>query len=86
MADLLKPRGIYERSDVEVRAKEGLAQVTGLLHGEEPPDFVEVTENSHRFLVDIILGQKTGFYLDQRENRQQLTRYCRGPLVLGPRD
>jgi len=82
MADLLKPRGIYERSDVEVREKEGLAQVSGLLHGEEPPDMVEVTENGHRFLVDVKTGQKTGFYLDQRENRQKLTRYCRGKEVL----
>jgi len=82
MADLLKPRGIYERSDVEVREKEGLAQVTGLLHGEEPPGLVEVTENGHRFLVDIKRGQKTGFYLDQRENRQKLTRYCPGKEVL----
>jgi 23S rRNA (cytosine1962-C5)-methyltransferase len=82
LADLLKPRGIYERSDVEVREKEGLAQVAGLLHGEEPPDLVEVTENSHRFLVDIKTGHKTGFYLDQRENRQKLTWYCPGQEVL----
>ena len=82
MADLLRPRGIYERSDVEVRKKEGLAQVSGLLHGEEPPDLVEVTENGHRFLVDIKAGHKTGFYLDQRENRQKLARYCRGQEVL----
>jgi len=82
MADLLKPRGIYERSDVEVRKKEGLAQVSGLLHGEEPPGLVEVTENGHRFLVDIRAGHKTGFYLDQCENRQKLTRYCPGRAVL----
>jgi 23S rRNA (cytosine1962-C5)-methyltransferase len=79
---LLKPRGIYERSDVEVREKEGLAQVAGLLHGEEPPDLVEVAENGHRFLVDIKRGHKTGFYLDQRDNRQKLTRYCSGQEVL----
>lgn len=82
MVDLLKPRGIYERSDVEVREKEGLAQVSSLLHGEEPPDLVEVTENGHRFLVDVKRGQKTGFYLDQRDNRQKLTRYCPGKEVL----
>ena len=82
MADLLNPRGIYERSDVEVRKKEGLAQVSGLLHGEEPPELVEVTENGHRFLVDMKMGHKTGFYLDQRENRQKLTRYCPGQEVL----
>jgi 23S rRNA (cytosine1962-C5)-methyltransferase len=82
LADLLKPRGIYERSDVEVRKKEGLAQVTGFLHGEESPDLVEVTENGHRFLVDIKMGHKTGFYLDQRENRQKLIKYCPGKEVL----
>jgi 23S rRNA (cytosine1962-C5)-methyltransferase len=82
LADLLKPRGIYERSDVEVREKEGLAEASGLLHGEEPPDLVEVMENGHRFLVDIKTGHKTGFYLDQRENRQKLTRYCPGKEVL----
>lgn len=82
LADLLKPRGIYERSDVKVRKKEGLALVSGLLRGEEPPDLVEVRENGHRFLVDIKAGHKTGFYLDQRENRQKLARYCRGKEVL----
>ncbi|MBC8248602.1 MAG: 23S rRNA (cytosine(1962)-C(5))-methyltransferase RlmI, partial [Anaerolineales bacterium] len=82
MADLLKPRGIYERSDVEVRKKEGLAQVSGLLHGEEPPDLVEVAENGHCFLADIKTGHKTGFYLDQRENRHTLARYCRGRALL----
>jgi len=82
LADLLKPRGIYERGDVEVRKKEGLAQVSGLLDGEEPPDLVEITENGRRFLVDIKAGHKTGFYLDQRENRQKLTRYCPGKEVL----
>ncbi len=82
VADLLKPRGIYERSDVEVRKKEGLARVSGLLHGEEPPDLLEITENGHCFLVDIKTGHKTGFYLDQRENRQKLTKYCPGKEVL----
>jgi 23S rRNA (cytosine1962-C5)-methyltransferase len=82
MADLLEPRGIYERSDVEVREKEGLAQIRGLLYGEEPPDLVEIAENGYRFLVDIKTGQKTGFYLDQRDNRQKLARYCWGKEVL----
>jgi len=82
MADLLKPRGIYERSDVEVRKKEGLAQVSGLLHGKEPPDLVEVAENGYRFLVDIKKGHKTGFYLDQRDNREKLIKYCPGKQVL----
>ena len=75
-------RGVYERSDVDVRAKEGLPQRTGLLWGEEPPELVEVLENGHRFLVDVRQGHKTGFYLDQRENRARLPAFCDGAEVL----
>jgi 23S rRNA (cytosine1962-C5)-methyltransferase len=82
LADLLAPRGIYERSDVEVRAKEGLAQRAGPLWGEEPPDLVEILENGHRFLVDVRKGHKTGFYLDQRENRARLPAFCGGAEML----
>jgi 23S rRNA (cytosine1962-C5)-methyltransferase len=82
LGELLPFRGIYERSDVEVRKKEGLPPTTGLLAGQERPALVYVIENGHRFIVDIKQGQKTGFYLDQRENRQKLTRYCRGKTVL----
>lgn len=82
LAELLTPRGIYERSDVDVREQEGLAQRTGLLWGDEPPHQVETQENQHRFLVNIREGQKTGFYLDQRENRRQLPAFCAGADVL----
>lgn len=82
LGELLPSRGIYERSDVEVREKEGLPPATGLLAGQERPALVHIIENGHRFIVDIKQGQKTGFYLDQRENRQKLTRYCRGKTVL----
>jgi 23S rRNA (cytosine1962-C5)-methyltransferase len=75
-------RGFYERSDVEVRAKEGLEQRTGLLWGQEPPEAVEVLENGHRFLVDVRQGHKTGFYLDQRENRARFPPFCEGAEVL----
>jgi len=75
-------RGVYERSDVDVRAKEGLEQRTGLLWGEEPPETVEVLENGRRFLVDVRQGHKTGFYLDQRENRSLLACFCDGAEVL----
>jgi len=78
LADLLHPRGIYERSDVEVRRKEGLPEAAGVLLGEAPPDLVEVTENGRRFLVDVQHGHKTGFYLDQRENRRRVAAYCPG--------
>nr|HID13334.1 class I SAM-dependent rRNA methyltransferase [Anaerolineae bacterium] len=82
LEELIAPRGIYERSDVEVRKKEGLSLSTGLLAGEEPPDRVEVRENGYRFLVDVKRGQKTGFYLDQRENRRKVMPYCHGRKVL----
>ena len=78
---LLHCQGIYERSDVDVREKEGLAQRTGLLAGQEPPDLVEVFENGHRFLVDVKQGQKTGFYLDQRDNRARIGSFASGRIA-----
>jgi 23S rRNA (cytosine1962-C5)-methyltransferase len=75
-------QGVYDRSDVEVRAKEGLLQVTGVLAGDEPPDLVEISENGLRFLVDVKHGHKTGFYLDQRDNRRKVAPYLRGRDVL----
>ena len=75
-------RGIYERSDVDVRSKEGLEERTGLLWGEEPPAVMEVLENGLRLLVDVRRGHKTGFYLDQRENRVRLPPFCEGAEVL----
>jgi len=75
-------RGVYERSDVDVREKEGLERRTGTLWGQTPPDRVEILENGHRFLVDIRGGHKTGFYLDQRENRARFAQYCVGAEVL----
>jgi 23S rRNA (cytosine1962-C5)-methyltransferase len=74
--------GIYERSDVDVREKEGLEQRMGVLWGEEPPAEIEIVENSLRFLVDVRQGHKTGFYLDQRENRARLPAFCAGAEVL----
>lgn len=72
LADILKPKGIYERSDADVRAKEGLEPVVGDMIGKPVPELVEIMENGYRFLVDIHHGHKTGFYLDQRENRALL--------------
>jgi 23S rRNA (cytosine1962-C5)-methyltransferase len=76
LVGLLAPQGIYERSDVDVRAKEGLPERAGPVWGEEPPELVEMLENGCRFLVDVRQGHKTGFYLDQRENRARLPAYC----------
>jgi len=79
---LLSPAGIYERSDVDVRSKEGLELRAGPLWGESPPDLLQIQEGPCRFFVDIRKGHKTGFYLDQRENRQALADYARGRSVL----
>jgi 23S rRNA (cytosine1962-C5)-methyltransferase len=68
LADLLKPMGIYERSDVDVRGKEGLRASTGTLWGLEPPDLIEFQYDQLKFLVDVRQGHKTGDYLDQRQN------------------
>lgn len=81
LVDELHPRGIYERDDVPVRRLEGMEQVTGLLYGEVP-DRVEMTENGVRYLVDVKNGQKTGFFLDQKENRAAIAPLCPGARVL----
>jgi 23S rRNA (cytosine1962-C5)-methyltransferase len=74
--------GIYARDDAEVRHKEGLPLETGALWGAEPPDRVEIVEHACRFQVDVKRGHKTGFYLDQRENRRRVAGYCAGADVL----
>lgn len=74
---------IYERSDVAVRKKEGLKERKGLLAGQLPPQPVVIEENNGvRILVDVENGHKTGFYLDQRDNRRIAGRYCKGKRVL----
>lgn len=104
LAELCQPQGIVERSDVDVRGKEGLAPADGLLWGRLPhehaaaeaqadgsaaaprspnaPGLLQVVEHGQRFLVDLLAGQKTGFYLDQRENRRRVAAYCAGGRVL----
>jgi 23S rRNA (cytosine1962-C5)-methyltransferase len=80
--EVFKPVGIYERSDVEVRTKEGLQPAKGLLKGTVPDDLIEVKENGFKFLVDIKEGHKTGFYLDQRDNRKLVSEFSNGKNVL----
>ncbi len=72
LAALLPVKGIYERSDVDVRALEGLKYATGLLWGEEPPLYLKIREGSTHILIDVRNGHKTGFYLDQSQNRDLL--------------
>ncbi len=76
ITDLCKPATLYERSDVDVRALEGLPERAGLLAGSPLSGRVQVREHGLKFLVDLLAGHKTGFYLDQRTNRllaQQLS-------------
>lgn len=77
LEELFHPKGIYERSDVGVRKKEGLPEFKGLLRGEVP-DYVEICENGIKMLVDVKNGQKTGYFLDQKENRFAARKYCTG--------
>jgi len=68
--------GMYERSDVNVRKHEGLEQRKGLLSGEEPPEFITINEQDRLFDVNIREGHKTGYYLDQFDNRSLVQRLC----------
>jgi len=75
-------RQIYERSDVETRSLEGLAPQVGALAGAVPMRPVEIREHGLRYLVDVVDGQKTGFYLDQRDNRARIRALARDRRVL----
>ena len=77
----LHPVGIYERGDVPVRTLEGLPLTCGTLRGEVP-DKVEIVENGVKFSVDVKNGQKTGFFLDQKENRAAIAPFVKGKTVL----
>ncbi len=78
---VLKPKGIYERSDVSVRNIEMLGAVKGPLIGEVP-DIIEIRESGFKFLVDVKQGQKTGFFLDQRDKRRAFMKYAEDRDVL----
>ncbi len=81
LQDALHPRGIYERSDLPVRLREGLVARTGLLAGEVPEE-IEIVLDDLRFAVSLRTGQKTGLYLDHRFNRRALQAHARGRRVL----
>ena len=74
--------GVWNRSDVDSRVREGLSPQTGLLAGAEPPELIEIREGAIRYLVDVRKGHKTGFYLDQREARALVGAYAKGAEVL----
>lgn len=79
--DGIKIRGVYERSDANERTKEGLAKVKRFI-GEEFDTNVEIVENGVHYMVDVVNGQKTGFFLDQKYNRLAMQRICKGKKVL----
>lgn len=81
LKNLIKPKGIYERNDVPVRTLEGLEQCKGFLT-EEFETKIEMLENGIKFLVDMENGQKTGYFLDQKENRAALKPFVNGAKVL----
>ncbi len=80
LVKLFSPKGIFERSDVSVRKKEGLAEIKQTLYGEVP-DYCEIEENGVKMLVDVKNGQKTGYFLDQKENRFTARRYANGEVL-----
>jgi 23S rRNA (cytosine1962-C5)-methyltransferase len=82
LIDTLKPAGILARNDPKVRLLEGLSQTVEVLHGAIP-DSVIVREGPVEYDVDLRKGQKTGLFLDQRENREAAARYARGRLLDG---
>lgn len=81
LVELTGCKGIYERSDMPIRQKEGLEQTKGFLYGDFNPR-VEIEEDGIRFIVDIENGQKTGYFLDQKLNRDILRLYVKNQVVL----
>ena len=79
--DGIQIQGVYERSDAKEREKEGLSRVKGFI-GEEFDTNVEIVENGVHYMVDVVNGQKTGFFLDQKYNRLAIQKLCKGKRVL----
>lgn len=82
LCSIFSPKGIYERNDVPVRELEGLPQVKGFLSDPFPTDII-IRENELQFHVDIEHGQKTGYFLDQQDNRRAIRNIVKGADVLG---
>ncbi len=80
-ADGIHIRGVYERSDANERKKEGLPKVKDFI-GEPFDTNIEIVENGVHYMVDVVNGQKTGFFLDQKYNRLAMQRICKGKKVL----
>jgi 23S rRNA (cytosine1962-C5)-methyltransferase len=81
LREIFSPVCIYERSDVSVRSKEGLKETKGVLYGALPDSLI-ITENGVKLSIDLVNGQKTGYFLDQKGNRDNLKHYVKGKRVL----
>jgi 23S rRNA (cytosine1962-C5)-methyltransferase len=81
LVEIVEPKGIYERSDVRTRDIENAERTVGLLHGKVPEE-IKILENGYHFIVNVKEGQKTGFFLDQRDKRLALEKYSKGKKVL----
>lgn len=81
LVKILNPKGIYERSDVSVRKKEGLEEFKGFVYKEFNP-LIEIEENGVKLIVDVANGQKTGYFLDQKMNRAAIKPYVKNKVVL----
>ena len=81
LVEVTKCKGIYERSDVSIRKKEGLEEFKGIVYGDFNP-LVEIEENGIKMYVDLENGQKTGYFLDQKYNRANLKNYVKDRVVL----
>ncbi|NIR52968.1 hypothetical protein GWO43_30520 [candidate division KSB1 bacterium] len=79
---MVNPAGIHERADPAVRKIEGLSPINRTSAGVSPPELLEIKENGLRFFVDIFHGQKTGFYLNQCDNRKTVAEYATAKNVL----
>jgi len=82
LEEIYHPAGIYEKSDPDMLAREGVTQGSGVLRGQPPPEAVRIECDTLQFDVNLKAGQKTGFYLDQRENRKVAATYASGKRVL----
>ena len=81
LVDLFHPKGIFEKSEAQVLKKEGVPETQGVLYGEVPERIV-ISENGVKMYVDVRNGQKTGYFLDQKENRMAIRRYAKDKTVL----
>ena len=82
LSNLLAAKGIFEKSEGRVLDEEGIQPSVGVLAGEPPPELITIEENGFKFVIDVRRGQKTGFFLDQRDNRAILTTIARDKKIL----